>query len=250
MKIHQISLHEAALFFSFVCACIPDTSGETSSRPLYFLGVGLPKTGTTATAVAFEKAGYGVGHNMYKGDVLGERECTAIFNSQECCFDHVFAKHAKHAQMHVVVTHTANISAWVSSVQAHSMQATARSTERRDYLAPNFFGGWLGLPHTERGVRPLLCCAGETVPVGNETDPFTAIQLDPRTGEIVKASVSKLREYYKLYYTHVFRWLKANNVEYSYVDVRGGVYEAVDRRVVTPFEPANTRSNRGGWPKC
>ena len=77
---------------------------------MQIIGMGLSKTGTTATVLALEKVGLRVAHD--RGDQIGG-QCQAILNTLEDayeCLDRAYPTASW------VITYTANASLWVASL--------------------------------------------------------------------------------------------------------------------------------------
>jgi hypothetical protein len=182
------------------------------------VGMGLPKTGTTSTAVALQNAGMHVAHNQ--GDRLSKK-CNVIINTMEDQYETLAVKHPNASW---IVTWTWNATAWYESVQKH-VRHVKKITQHDDVALPcNFYGCEKGLPEGDRDVVML-------------SDHERAIRA------------------YHLYYSRLFAFLaKHKSGKFALVDVRSGIYsglyEMTCLKLKTPFEARNTADNRGQWPKC
>lgn len=192
------------------------------------IAMGLPKTGTTATAVALQKLGLRVSHD--NGDVLyadanGSPTCNVLSNTLENKY-HVL--HESYPQALWMVTYSRDVKAWFNSVQAHNKHKWEKYKIRRRYLPCHFYGCEKGSNHT----LFQLTETNEVLP--NETD-------------LVMAA-------YKNYYAGLFSYLQRHNISYAHVDVRANVYRRVQEIIhpdlTTPFASKNTRHHRGDYPRC
>ena len=101
------------------CVAIGATASGTSTAAgatpghVKIISMGLPKTGTTATASALELAGLQVSHN--NGDTLA-RGCDVIINTWEDKYDRL---HETHSRARWIVTLSADVDAWAQSVSMH-----------------------------------------------------------------------------------------------------------------------------------
>jgi hypothetical protein len=190
------------------------------------ISMGLSKTGTTATAFALDRVGFRVSHNS--GDQLGGT-CQAILNTLEAEYD---ALDVAHPGASWIITHSANVSAWVQSLQSFLAYLHAHGKPEihwvggRSFLRCRSFG-------CEKGVR---------VPTDNAK---MYVRLDPSSGQVVDEDVTRLRDAYELYYQRLFAYFRGR--DYAHVDVRAGIYrrvhELIHPRLKTPFPPVNTHDH-------
>ena len=149
------------------CACASRCCKGLASRQI--IGMGLSKTGTTATVLALEKVGLRVAHD--RGDQIGG-QCQAILNTLEDsyeCLDRAYPTASW------VITYTANVSLWVASLQSHLREPYTQRIANRSYLACRVFG----------------CSKG--VPTSYASDPRKLIRVNPHTNRVVREDEERLR---------------------------------------------------------
>ena len=196
-----------------------------SATPI--IGMGLPKTGTTACANALQALGLSIGHN--EGDILDR--CDAIFNTLEDKFEDL---DRKYPVARWIITYSENASAWMDSVRGHLQDEfraqqthshSRRVPPRHSHLPCHFFGCAIGLPRS---------------------DPQTAFTMNASTGWIGQHQEDGLIAAYQQYYGSLFTYFRAR--PYALVDVRAGRYshlDHIDTRLTAPFNMINSRSARG-----
>ena len=207
--------------------------GDDFSKTAQIISMGLPKTGTTATAVALQdQLGLKVAHNM--GDKLlldGNSSCNAIINTLESHYDDLYYKHPNAKW---IVTYTSNVTQWMDSVRVHNR------IQRRKHIPCNFYGcdkGRLGGPTTTSA----------------QEETKQQIRKQKQSEKVPIDDDLMLKELYDRYYVGLFAFLESKQVPYAYVDVRANTYrnlEWIHPNLQSPFEPKNTRNNRGQWPGC
>merc|ERR1712113_1171511 len=187
--------------------------------------MGLPKTGTTATAAALVDVGYHVAHNQ--GDKLSRR-CQVIANTLESRYAELDQKHPNATWL---ITYSANASQWVDSVQAH----VKRHHPPEKSLPCNFYGCAMGLAD---GVQKSF--------VYNATATATN-----KGNFIPEGALLELLAAYRLYYDRLFTYFQGR--PYVLVDVREGKYvnlSHIHPAFRGPFKAKNTRDHPGQWPRC
>ena len=215
------------------CACASRCCKGLASRQI--IGMGLSKTGTTATVFALEKVGLRVAHD--RGDQIGG-QCQAILNTLEDsyeCLDRAYPTASW------VITYTANVSSWVASLQSHlAREPYTQRIANRSYLACRVFG----------------CSKG--VPTSYASDPRKLIRVNPHTNRVVREDEGALADAYSRYYSRLFAYLGSRNRSYALVDVRAGrydrVHELIHEGIRVPFEQTKSKqydsSSGGGSGRC
>ena len=200
------------------------------------ISMGLPKTGTTATAHALNGVGYHVAHNQ--GDRLSSK-CNGIANTMEEFFE---ALDHKHQRAKWIITYSRNASSWLDSVNNHvgryQYPNCGPKTRTCTVLACQFYGCSIGLPNGSDDSSPIrlvkrdLYGASETMRIHPEDETI-------------------LLQRYERYYKTLFRYFQGR--PYALVDVRSHRYvnlNYIHPNLTAPFPAYNARGAPGNWPKC
>ena len=179
------------------------------------IGMGLSKTGTTALSRAIANVGFRVAHNH--GDLLSD-SCQAITNTLEDRYEELDQRYPNAT---FVITHTANVSAWIFSLQSHIQRYPKMLLhEHNATFLPCFVYG---------------CVSDKT---NKQKDTKVAVDT---TGTI--SQPRELRRLYEAYYRQLFKYFAGR--DYAYVDVRSNTYSRlslIHPHISTPFPLVNARN--------
>ena len=235
--------HASSLFLLSLSASV----SFSEAGQVKIISMGLPKTGTTATANALVHVGLKVAHNQ--GDML-DKNCDVIINTLESKYEKL---DRQHPGAKWIITYSANASAWVDSVNGHvgryrctvkSVNTSETGNATRDalpgrrlnecanQLACHFYGCEMGLPPNVLSAAPIRIVSGT---------PLSILSADK------PALLARYKQYYQRLFSHFL------GRQYALVDVRAHKYTGlsyIHEDLKGPFHDANSAEHPGGWPKC
>lgn len=205
------------------------STNGTNSKHIHIIGMGLPKTGTTATAHALLKLGFGVTHNS--GDKLGQ-SCNVILNTLENQYKEL---DRKYPTARWLITYSANVTEWMNSWTQHQ----ARKMKSRGLQSRSSCNGlkWCNTTNT---------CASLKIAVGHDNlfkDCRHSWPCVMTPGERALLACE-----YTAYYDQLFQYFEGR--QYALIDVRQNRYvnlPYIHAHLEAPFSAKNTKDSPGDW---